>query len=411
MFCSPRFAALLLAGVAAVAMAQSPPAWFPKAPPLPQPTTGIVRVSSTEELFAAAGKATPGTTILVADGDYPIDRPIVLRSRKDLTIRGASGNPAKVTLRGAGWEAERGDILHIGNCEKITVADLTFADARSYGIKVEAENNPRDVHIYNCRFRNMGVRAIKGSAGQDPTVRAVNGSVRFCHFENSKVPPAEWIFGGDYISAIDMMALENWTFSDNYFRNIKGRSGGARAAIFIWVRSTNIVVERNVILNCDRGIAFGNPGQSTANIEGQPLTYVADSIIRNNCIVGGPDTGMGLWHVDAIKILHNTIWRPERNWSRGIRVGKGTRRALIANNLVHGGITQEGGEADRRDNVLGRLEGYFADILSGDGALTATAKQALKSMRAERLPEVPSDILDRPRQHAATVGAWENAPE
>jgi hypothetical protein len=65
-------------------------------------------------------------------------------------------------------------------------------------------------------------------------VRAVRGSVRYCDFENTKVPPANWLFGGDYISAIDMMALESWTFSDNVFKNIKGRNGGGRAAIFVW---------------------------------------------------------------------------------------------------------------------------------------------------------------------------------
>jgi hypothetical protein len=45
----------------------------------------------------------------------------------------------------------------------------------------------------------------------------VKGSVRGCYFENTKVPPADWLFGGDYIGAIDMMALEDWTFSRNVF--------------------------------------------------------------------------------------------------------------------------------------------------------------------------------------------------
>jgi hypothetical protein len=54
----------------------------------------------------------------------------------------------------------------------------------------------------------------------------VKGSVRYCHFENTKVPPADWLYGGDYIAAIDMMALDGWTFSDNVFRDIKGRNGG-----------------------------------------------------------------------------------------------------------------------------------------------------------------------------------------
>ena len=83
------------------------------------------------------------------------------------------------------------------------------------------------------------------------------------------------------------------------FRNIKGRNGGGRAAIFIWVRSRRVVVERNLIIDCDRGVAFGNPGQSTANSAGERLAYVSDSIIRNNFIVGGADCGIELWHADG----------------------------------------------------------------------------------------------------------------
>ena len=62
-------------------------------------------------------------------------------------------------------------------------------------------------------------------------------------------------------------------------------------------------MERNLILNCDRGMAFGNPGQSTANLAGERLVYVADGIIRNNFIAGGPDCGIELWYADRIKVL------------------------------------------------------------------------------------------------------------
>ena len=227
-------------------------------------------------------------------------------------IRSASGNPTRAILSGKGWDsqAKGDDILHIARCDGVTIADLTFADCRSYGIKVEAENAPTDIHIYNCRFRDIGVRAIKGSAGQDPSVRAVKGSVRYCQFANTRIPPADWLYGGDYIAAIDMMALDDWAFSDNVFRDIKGRNGGGRAAIFIWVRSRRIVVERNLIVNCDRGVAFGNPGRSTANIDDEQPVYVSDGVIRNNFIVGGPDCGIELWHADRIKVYNNSIWRP-----------------------------------------------------------------------------------------------------
>jgi len=384
------------------------PPWFPKAPLPPPPQGEVIRVATVAELLAAVDGIGPGGTILLADGHYKLARAIVLLRKRDLTIRGAAADPTKVTLSGKGWDSKAtgDDILHIGNCDGITIADLTFADCRSYGIKVEAENAPKSIHIYNCRFRDIGVRAIKGSAGQDPNTRAVKGSVRYCVFENTRVPPADWLFGGDYISAIDMMALEDWTISDNIFRNIKGRNGGARAAIFIWVRSRHIVVERNLIIDCDRGVAYGNPGQSTANRPGERLAYVTDGVIRNNFIAGGPDCGIELWHADRIKVFNNTIWRPERNWKRGIRIGTGTAHTEIVNNLVHGEIQFDRGKAQLRNNLTGRLEGYFVAPASGNLALTAAASGAID--HGVSLPEVTDDIRGRPRAGGRPdLGAWE----
>ena len=383
------------------------PAWFPKAPPLPPPRGEVIRVATAEVLLGAVERAEPGQTILLADGHYRPPRVIVLQQRKDLTIRSASGDPSKVILSGKGWESDaRGDdIVHIGHCDGVTIAGLTFADCRSYGIKVEAENAPRNIHIYNCRFRDIGVRAIKGSAGQDPGIRALKGSIRYCSFENTKVPPADWLYGGDYISAIDMMALEDWNISDNSFRNIKGRNGGGRAAIFIWVRSRQIVVERNLIVDCDRGVAFGNPGQSTANKAGERLVYVADGIVRNNFIAGGSDCGIELWHAERIKVFNNTIWRPERNWSRGIRIGTGTAQSEVVNNLVHGEIRLDGGEAQLRNNLTGRLDGDFVDPASGNLELTAKATGAID--QGVSLSEVTDDIRGRRRSGRPDLGAWE----
>jgi CubicO group peptidase (beta-lactamase class C family) len=383
------------------------PEWFPKAPPLPAPQGQVIRAATVDELFPAVERISPGGTILLADGHYRLPRVIVLQGKKGITIRSAGGDPDKVTLSGRGWDSNTkgDDILHIGRCEGVTIADLTFADCRSYGVKVEAENAPKDIHIYNCCFRDIGVRAIKGSAGQDPSIRAVRGSVRYCRFENTKVPPADWLFGGDYIAAIDMMALEDWTFSDNVFRNIQGRNGGGRAAIFIWVRSRQVVVERNLIVNCDRGVAFGNPGQSTANIGGEPLVYVSDGIIRNNFIAGGPDCGIELWYAEHIKVCNNSIWRPEQNWSRGIRIGTGTSDTDIANNLVHGEIRLEGGQARFAQNLAGRLDGYFVDPTSGNLMLTPAAVGAID--HGVSLSEVTDDIRRRSRTGRPDLGAWE----
>ncbi len=383
------------------------PSWFPKAPPLAPPQGHVIRVATVDELFGAVELLVTGGTIILSNGHYRLPQPLVLQEKHNITLRSAASDPTKVILSGRGWDSdfEGDDILRIAHCDGVTLADLTFADCRSYGVKVEAENAPKNICIYSCHFRNIGVRAIKGSAGQDPNVRVVHGSVQYCRFENTKIPPAQWLFGGDYIAAIDMMALEDWTFSDNVFRNIKGRNGGGRAAIFVWVRSRGIVVERNWIINCDRGVAFGNPGQSTANSDGERLVYVRDGVIRNNFISGGPDCGIELWYSEQIKVYNNSIWRPEQNWNRGIRIGTGTSDTDIVNNLVHGQIQLEGGQARLDHNLTGRLDGYFADPTAGNLALTQRASKAID--QGVILPDITEDICGRPRPGHPDLGAWE----
>jgi hypothetical protein len=213
------------------------------------------------------------------------------------------------------------------------------------------------------------------------------------------------LFGGDYIAGIDMMALENWIFRDNTFKNIRGRNGGGRAAIFIWVRSRQIVVERNLILDCDRGISFGNPGQSTANEPGGALRYVSEGVIQNNWIAGGADCGIELWHVEGIKVRHNSVWRPDRNWARGIRIGAGVAQTEVVNNLLHGGISVEGGEAKGHHNLAQRIDGYFANPSTGDLALTARATAAIDQGAA--LNDAPTDVRGLPHTMKPDLGAWE----
>jgi hypothetical protein len=371
-------------------------------PLLPMPVGDRqVQVSTAEELAAAVGGAREGDVILLADGTYRVGRFLKLDNVKGVTIRGASSDPAKVILRGGGFDTVRrgDDILRIGHCEGITIAYVTFADCHAYGLKVEAEHSPKNVHIYNCHFLNIGTRGLKGSTAQRTV--AVGGSVRHCHFENNKVPPKDWQFGGNYISAIDMMSLEDWTIADNTFVNIKGSSGGGRAAIFVWVRSRRFVVERNRILNCDRGIAFGNPSGSSNYAEG--ILHVYDSVCRNNAIVAGADAGIELAWVDGVKVYHNTVWRQDGR-GRGIRCIEKIHNVELANNLIRGALLLAGGETSR-NNLAGAMEGWFVDPAAGDLRLTSRAAEAMD--KSAMLPEVPNDFHGRPRGERPDLGAFE----
>ena len=62
-----------------------------EAPPLPRPKEPIVRVGAARALYEAARTCKPGTTILLADGVYLLDRPVVIAADR-VSLRGAGGD-------------------------------------------------------------------------------------------------------------------------------------------------------------------------------------------------------------------------------------------------------------------------------------------------------------------------------
>jgi hypothetical protein len=375
------------------------------APPLPSRQGAIQWVKDSGSLKRILESDLENATVMVADGLYDISEPICMRKGRNVVLRGASSDPAKAVLRGKGFLMGNpgDDLLRIGKVENVTIAYLTFTECRSYAIKVEAENFPKDVHIYNCHFKDIGIRMIKGSTSQEGI--ALGGSIKYCRFENTKIPPRAWLFEGDYITAIDMMALNGWEISDNFFKDIKGRNGGARGAVFIWVRSKNVTVERNVIVNCDRGISFGNPSGSSNYVPGQE--HIRDSIIRNNFIVPGPDVGIELWWADHVKVYNNTIWREDAE-GPGLRGGMDEWKIThidVANNLVRG-ANMLTGDVRLRSNLFFRdLPIEVVDPRSGDLRLASFSERVVN--KGTPLPEVVDDFDGQARGPAPDIGASE----
>ncbi len=202
-----------------------------------------------------------------------------------------------------------------------------------------------------------------------------------------------------------MMALDEWEISDNFFKDIKGRNGGARGAVFIWVRSRNVTVERNAIVNCDRGISFGNPSGSSNYVPGQE--HIRDSIIRNNFIVPGPDAGIELWWADRVKVYNNTIWREDAE-GPGLRGGTDEWKIThidVANNLVRGANMLTGDVRLRSNFFFGDLPIDVVDPRSGDLRLASFSEKVVN--KGTPLLEVVDDFDGQPREFAPDIGASE----
>jgi hypothetical protein len=80
-------------------------------------------------------------------------------------------------------------------------------------------------------------------------------------------------------------------------------------------------------------------------------------------------------------------------------------RTEIINNLVHGEIRFEDGNAELRRNLARRLDGYFVDPASGDLRLTSSAKEAID--QGMSLPDLEDDIRGLARNEPIDIGAWE----
>ncbi|MEW6750453.1 MAG: hypothetical protein AB1505_05680 [Candidatus Latescibacterota bacterium] len=222
------------------------------------------------------------------------------------------------------------------------------------------------------------------------------------------------------------MAARGWVIADNVLVGIRGRTGGARGAVFVWQGSQDVRIERNVILDCDSGMWLGLawPPEDTR--------HCARHEVRNNFVAGPRCTGILLnRHVDS-RVVHNTVYDPvplahrpagtdiedggvlgeaAEPRCRPLRLGVGHRGLLVANNLLCGPgdlhVSETAGEVRLWGNrwLQEPDPGVFGDVTNGDLHLARGAARGLAVGAA--VEGVTEDIDRRPRGGRPTVGAHE----
>jgi hypothetical protein len=362
-------------------------------PPLPSLTGGETSVSSASQLAVQFSSLSPGKTIVLEAGTYlmsgrepfPIDE-------DNVTIRGSTGDPNDVVIVGRGFESctDVDEEMFMLYARNFTIADLTISESRCHGIKFQGGNNDHTI-IHNIRFLNIGERMIKAPGTTD----AQACSIRYCHFEDTKIPASNRCGqhdNGDYIAGMDLMYADDWVIHDNYFKNIRGAHGGGRGAIFIWNNCTNMISERNTFVTCDRSICYGNPSGGTA---------VTGGIIRNNFIVKGPYIAIEMEHSSNIKIYNNTVYATDTDYSRTIFFMENQSGNEFKNNIVFGRLNLHSGTMpDTASNLWQNsfLTNWFENINSKDLHLTSNATAAID--RGLSLSEVKLDWDGHERSQA-----------
>ena len=389
--------------------ARAAPTWCPKAPPLPEPTGPVIRVTTVDELFRAAREVEPGGTILVADGHYLMPRYFEIRT-DDVMLRGESGRRERVVLDGA--RSRHGELVGITGCAGVTVADLTIQNVKWNGFKINSDRFTTRVTIRNCVIHNVWQRGVKGPAVRPEDrdrFRPSDCRVRYCLFTNDRAKrfgddPADRPenFGGNYVGGMDIMYPRRWTISDNVFVGIQGRTREARGAVFLWHEAEDCLVERNVIIDCDSGICLGNSHRP----DDVPV-HCTRCVVRNNFLARCPEQGVLADYTRDCRIVHNTVHDPGSRLRRLIRLVHHNGGLVVAGNLLSGPPMRVETDSPMtiENNFVENVVNWFVDPRAGDlhlkpGVLPDAA-------RVPRRKAIAADIDGQPRPVSTAVGADE----
>ena len=393
-------------------------------PPLPDPASRVISVSTVAGLEDAVNNALVGDTISIADGTYNLDGVYLRIDVPGVTLRSASGNREAVILDGNYVTTEIVQVV----ASNVTIADLTLREAYYHPIHVMSTSTADTVGtlIYNVHIIDPGEQAIKinpytpGNALYFPD----GGEVACSHIELTDTG-RPYIRNDCYTGGIDAHQARNWVIRDNLIEGFWCSTGLSEHGVHMWVSCRDTRVERNMFRDNARGIGFGM-SESANNkrvysdnpCPGAGSGYVDHygGIIQNNFVFAsddglfsseyGFDCGICLWQACGARILHNTVASTQAPFS-SIEWRFDNTDVDIINNLVTHNLRDRGGSDYQEGNVAGASLALFVDGMSGDLHLASTATVAIDQVTA------PSDALDdidgdlRPIGSASDVGADE----
>jgi lysophospholipase L1-like esterase len=375
------------------------------------PAGQVIEVANVDALHQAAGRIRPGGTISLANGVYKMNRTLVIAT-DGVTIRSKSGRPGDAVLDGGGT---LGELLTIRACSDVTVGWLTVQNVRWNGIKIDSETGVQRLTIRACVLRNIWQRAIKGTKVPDTDLdrlRPKGGRIEYCLFMNDRPKRFEddstdtaKSYDGNYIGGIDLMQASGWTIADNVFLGIRGRTGSARGAVFLWVDIRDCVVERNVVVDCDSGICLGNAFKAP-----ETPVHCTGVVVRNNFVTRAPEGGIVTAYTRDCAIFNNTVHEPKSRFGRLIRVLSDNDGLRVENNLLSGPapMVESTSQITLRNNLSRDMTAEFVDPARGNLRLTAAATAAID--QGGPLTEVTTDIDKNSRDSRPDLGAHEFVP-
>ena len=339
------------------------------------PGPDVFNVHNVTELGNAMGQLGDGDTIVMYPGTYTIGNSLVIRAN-NVTIRSSTGLCDDVTIYGGGFN----NTSAVREAVQIYSDDVTIRDLKIEGFYHHAVHFQSGVDrslIRNVHTLNIGEHHMKGAHYN------YDGVIEYCLMEQTEVRQNGLPDRPDnYVGGIDLMGGMNFRVRDNIAKGIKGASDGGDAGIFLWGGSSNCIVERNITIGCQKGIALGNPMD-------QGYYEAVGCIVRNNFIVrdNNNDIGMELCFTQNCEASYNTVYSlyQDNDFFRTLQLYDNTLRPTqnlkVLYNLIRGNVVSGNfnGVVTMTGNIIGTTPqpAWFTDPAAGNLRLTATAAAAI----------------------------------
>jgi hypothetical protein len=376
-------------GPAAAEQAESQPASSPDLPRL------AIVVSDTAELVEAVAQANSGgeTVIELEDGTYTLDEGLLIEAG-GVTVTSVSGERSAVVIEGAGMDGEVTHIFSVAGAD-FTVEDVTLGRVSLHAIQLQPDVD--GIVIRNVHVLDTGEQMIQVAYDPDDLDSSSdNGLVEGSLFEYSAgVDPRP------NSSGIVAHNAKDWEIRDNIFKDIRSPTEDvAEFAIHFMSGSEDTLVERNLIINCDRGIGFGMGEQGHQG-----------GVIRNNMIyhdAGEGGVGIGLESAADPEVYNNTLYQ-EHSYPNAIEARFAeTTGAFIANNLTNRSLVElDGASAEFTHNVDTADGDWFIDPDLGDLHLGSAIAEVVD--QGIEIPDLTDDFDEdgRPQGSGIDIGADE----
>jgi hypothetical protein len=367
-----------------------------------------IRISDVETLLWRLNKASPGVTFWLSNGIYTLapHQSLVINSPK-ITLRGASGNRDAVVIEG-------GDNNISVNADDFTVADVTLRSPRFHNIQVRGEKGVLRTKIYNVHMLDAGQQFIKVSAGDGTRGKfADDGLVACSLIEYSTYSRGTDVSPPGYTNGVDILAGRGWVVRDNIFRRIRSEAGPAGPTILVWKNAADTIIQRNLIVDCWRGIALGLSMPDRYSRGGSQVIYDhRNGLVEDNVFLAlheRADAAIENNFALNSRILHNTVYynenmKHETDWAIEYRFPPTT--VFIANNLTNLPIRRRSPSPVQASQMQGNKTNargsWFQDIMNADYHLSV---QAPAINQGVPLSKSMVDIDGDPRPHGVAPDA------